>query len=317
MTIRAHWHTLTDAENVLSAQATDHFATGGCGPTELEASMLFGNHTAGLTALYREEIDAVSEALGCCSRQLCAHYGIATNCSIADLPTTFTGPDDYWDSMYSNPLSIAAYFSEAFMLQALSGLQYAWGSLSQSQLMRLYGLHERVQRLASSRVSSEAFGSAYLAYALASFEQVIHGSALPGVLQPPSESLFFALFAHDFNLMYLRRLLGVSWLTDGWDFNAVPPGAFVTFELWKVEAAAEPHRPAEPSRPAEPYRQGERRRADAQLPDARASPAPSSDGATEEGPAPPSASPEYRVRGSFTAASFAQQRAASPLTPPS
>ena len=48
----------------------------------------------------------------------------------------------------------------------------------------------------------------------------------------------------------------------------------------------------------------------------RASPAPSSDGATEEGPAPPSASPEYRVRGSFTAASFAQQRAASPLTPP-
>lgn len=109
---------------------------------------------------------------------------------------------------------------------------------------------------------------------------------LPGLLQPPSETLFFALFAHDFNLLYLRRLLGASWLTDGWDFDSAPPGAFITFELWKAEAE----------------RDGTH---------TYASHAEGGDDGGRDHEAD-----GYRVRASFTAASFAQQRSASPLVPP-
>ena len=31
--------------------------------------------------------------------------------------------------------------------------------------------------------------------------QVIHGTALPGLVQPPTDTLFLALFAHDFSLL--------------------------------------------------------------------------------------------------------------------
>ena len=156
---------------ILLPIASDHFATG-CGPSELDASLLFGNDSTVLTALHREEIDAVNDVLGCCAAKLCSRYGLRSNCTIADLPTSYTGPSDYWDAMYTSPLTMAAYFAETFMLQALSGLDFAWGAMDQQELARVYELHELVMRLSSSRTSSESFGSALLAYVIASFEQV-------------------------------------------------------------------------------------------------------------------------------------------------
>ena len=41
-----------------------------------------------------------------------------------------------------------------------------------AQLVRLHELHEQVMLLATTRLSSEAFGSALVAYVLSSFEQV-------------------------------------------------------------------------------------------------------------------------------------------------
>ncbi|KAL1525462.1 hypothetical protein AB1Y20_020319 [Prymnesium parvum] len=260
--------------------ASDHSSTG-CGPAEREALLLFGNHSDLLTASYAPQIERVGEVLGCCSAQLCARFGIAANCTLAELPTSYSGPDDYWDAMLTSPLTIAAYFAETFMLQALSGVQYAWGKLEPAELLRLYRLHDLVLHLAASRSSSEAFGSALIAYALASFEQVIHGAALPGLVQPPSETLFLAAFVHDLNLMYVQRLLGGSWLTDSWPIDSTPPGGFITLELWAIEPQPTPPDAAPPAQ-------------------------------TE-----PLASPEgYRVRASFTSASFEQQRRGDPLVPP-
>ena len=40
-----------------------------------------------------------------------------------------------------------------------------------------------------------------------------------------------ALFAHDFNLLYLRQLLRVHWLTPSYDFDAATPGSVLSLEL--------------------------------------------------------------------------------------
>lgn len=242
-----------------------------------EAEMQFGNHSEQLTSIFRDEIGFVSAALDCCSEDLCQRFGIARNCTLADLPTRYTGPSDYWDAMYSSPLTIAASFAESFMLQALSGIDYAWGRLSKPQLQRIYRMHDAVMSLASSRESSEAFGSALLAYVLSSFEQMIQGTALAGLVQPPSNALFLAIFAHDLNLKYLQRLVGARWFTKSWSPDSTPPGGYMTFELW--------------------------------APGGEATPASNQNAASLSAEA-------CRVRASFTSASFDQQRNAAPLTPP-
>ena len=57
---------------------------------------------------------------------------------------------------------------------------------------------------------------------LASLEQQLTRQPLAGVLQPPAAAdaaAFVAIFAHDFNLLYLRQLLRAHWLTASWQFD--------------------------------------------------------------------------------------------------
>lgn len=41
------------------------------------------------------------------------------------------------------------------------------------------------------------------------------------------------LFCHDTNILYLRQLLTLSWLTQGQETNAASTGGALGFELWK------------------------------------------------------------------------------------
>ena len=57
--------------------------------------------------------------------------------------------------------------------------------------------------------------------------------ALPGLslTQPMTRALL--LFCHDTNILYLRQLLGLSWLTEGQETNAASTGGALGFELWQ------------------------------------------------------------------------------------
>jgi len=202
------------------------------GPDEAEVLELFGGNFAALTELYRPQMQLLEEITGCCSAEACSSYGLpASPCHLEDLPYTYDGT--YYNGFFSGPLQVAGALSAAFMLQELSGLEVAWGNLSQPQLRELYELHERVMWFGSGLNSSRTFGSHQLAYILATLEQQRTGKAYDGLLQAPTpdRAPFVAIFAHDFNILYLRQLLRAHWITDSWQFDVAATGSHVSFEL--------------------------------------------------------------------------------------
>lgn len=235
----------------LRSATSDFNHVAGCdtgGPTEQEAQELFGS-TAALTARYAGQFRRVGQILGCCSASLCAKFGLDTggkNCSIEELPYTFNGVA--WQGLYQGPLSASASFASAWMLQTLSGVPHvAWdqlkGGASDSELKELYDLQARLMWLGTNRNSSQAHGSHLLALLVASLEQLVQSTeaegrnaAVPPTVEgaAPGAPNLLAIFAHDFNLLYLRRLLDASWLTDSWDFDVAATGAAVTFELHRA-----------------------------------------------------------------------------------
>ena len=220
--------------------ATSDDADNGCVavPDEADVEHGFGS-TAALTDLYSRQLRRIGGVLGCCAPVLCAKYGLPATerCTLDQLPYTFTGV--YYEGLYRGALSAGAAFARAWMLRALAGFgsSLGWGELSTEEVRELYAVHSRVLWLGSGLNRSVASGSHLLAFLLATLEQVARGEELDGAA--PGAPRLLALFAHDFNLLYLRRLLAASWLTPSWPFDVAPTGASVSFELHSVPAAAE------------------------------------------------------------------------------
>jgi hypothetical protein len=49
------------------------------------------------------------------------------------------------------------------------------------------------------------------------------------------ETQLLLLFSHDANILYLRRLLDLSWVSEGYSEGIADPGGVLLFELWKSE----------------------------------------------------------------------------------
>ena len=77
----------------------------------------------------------------------------------------------YWQGLYTGPIQAAAYFAQTWMLQALSGLDFAWGQLSIDELNPLYELHTPLMDLGSSLQRAQAVGSQQLAFLLLLLER--------------------------------------------------------------------------------------------------------------------------------------------------
>ena len=227
----------------LHPATTDNFtALCGSGAAGTDLELLFGSYEA-LTERYRPQMRKVSQILGCCSADLCRKFGHVggTNCTIDELPYTYNGV--YWQGLTQGPLTATAVFAQAWMLQQVSGFgPPAWGELSMEELQELYRAHMRLMWLGSNLNRSTAVGSHLLAFVLASLEQLVPSSdgvatPLPGAA--PGSQPLVALFAHDFNLLYLRRLLRASWLTESWPFDAASTGSSISFELHRDAQSAE------------------------------------------------------------------------------
>jgi hypothetical protein len=221
----------TESDPVLIAVADDRQDAGCNGPDEDVVRRSFGGDVDALTAAYRTQIDRVSDLIGCCAASVCEAHGLAAgaNCTLADLPYEFD-PHRWWN-FYGGPLGIAGYYSDAFVLQATSGLEYAWGELNLADLADLNRLHQRAMWLGATHNSSRAYGSHTLAYLLAHLDNLKSGSP-PASGSAPN---VLAIFGHDFNIMYLRSLLNVHWLTDSWNVDAATTGSCVSLELhWEA-----------------------------------------------------------------------------------
>ena len=229
---------VANASNGFAYVASDNETQCGSGPTAAEIELRFGSVSA-LTNRYRPQMRRVSEILGCCSEALCHRYGRTApgNCTIDELPYHFDGT--YWQGLYDGPLAATGAFAGAWMLQYVSGFEAAWGEVGIDELQELYRVHNRMMLLGSNLNRSVSASSHLLGFILASLEQLVPpaegGPSAPLAGAPPSRPQLTAVFAHDFNLLYLRQLLRLSWLTDSWPFDAATTGSSISFELHRDE----------------------------------------------------------------------------------
>ena len=161
-------------------------------------------------------------------------------CDFAALATEWTGT--YYEGMFTSPLFFAQTFAEAFMLEFVGNVSpFAFGALDALQVSALYRMHSEVtMALASNYYNARSYGSAQLAYVAVALAQAADGVEYSGagLGAARSSTKVSLLFCHDTNLLYLRRLLGITWLASGWQGNAASTGGTLAFELWKGDDGA-------------------------------------------------------------------------------
>ena len=205
----------------------------GADATEEQTLGLFGGDVAALTAAYEDDMADIGRALGFGDdAPICEALGVADDCAIANLPYKFTGI--YWQGMFTCPLYYAQFFAEAWMFEYLSGVDdFAFGALTGSEVAKLYESHIAMMAFATNHWNAVGYGSAALGWIAAALVQratgVSFGAAAMAAATP--ETSVVALFVHDTNQLYLRKLLGLQWIARGWQGNAASTGGALSFEL--------------------------------------------------------------------------------------
>ncbi|TMW56571.1 hypothetical protein Poli38472_006581 [Pythium oligandrum] len=185
----------------------------------------------------REEIEELNSILDCCAPAACVSEGgndtNASTCSFFDIPTTWNGA---FYQPWKDPLSSADYFSEFLLLQALNNMTLP-AELPFEKILSLSKIHEAHMDLVTNEVNSANFGATLLAHMTASFEQTATEKAIPlpdgegPTLTQSLDNRFLLYTAHDINILYLRNLLRLQWLTDGWHPHQATLGGMLIFEL--------------------------------------------------------------------------------------
>ncbi len=250
---------LPEMQPVLS----DHYdQPGNCSlSTEEQTKGLYGGNVDALTDAWSGLLDVVSHALDMPhapnASQLCAVVnGAATDdedhddnseettnsssCTFRDLKYAWTG--QYFEGMFTSPLYYAQFFAEAFMLQYNGNVSdWAWGRLSITELASAYAGHVKTMWFASNYWNSRAYGSQQLAYVVAALTQAasydaggaVDDSAEEGLGLTQPQNKLQLLFCHDTNILYLRQMLGLSWINEGWAGLSASTGGALSFELHK------------------------------------------------------------------------------------
>jgi hypothetical protein len=82
-------------------------------------------------------------------------------------------------------------------------------------------------------------GSDLMAHIAATLLQAVDGRDRSGVFTA-AQDRFVYYAGHDVNLVYLRRLLRLSWLTESWNPNQAMPGGTLLLELRSSQPTAGP-----------------------------------------------------------------------------
>lgn len=215
----------------------DHINVAQC-PVATEEKVLgtFGGDVDALTESNKWAIETVNDILAVPKDakicKLANPNTTVTDCTLLDTGYKWTG--NYYEGMFRSPTSYAQWFSEAWMLEYTTGIKdFAFGAVDLPKLIQLYAMHTQTMEFGTNIWQSKAMSSHQLAYIIASLSQMKTGEPLEGVRQA-SDKRIVTLFTHDTNIMYLRRLLGLTWTPNGYPGNAASTGGALVFELWKV-----------------------------------------------------------------------------------
>jgi 4-phytase/acid phosphatase len=196
-----------------------------------------GNDPAGLTEVYRSELEELQRILlGCLPPSPCPQAGHVPRKLLLDIPASLeAGKGDHLAEL-KGPLNAASTMTENFLLEYTDDMpmdQVGWGEVDLATLKQLLELHTAASDLTrrSSYVATVQASNA-LAHILERMEQAATGKAVPGALGKP-EDRAIVMVGHDTNLSNIAGMLNINWLIDG-RRDDTPPGGALVFELWQA-----------------------------------------------------------------------------------
>lgn len=202
-------------------------AARGCGtPRVEELGVLLGLDSTGhmpasWLRVYRQQLGKVQDVTRCCSQEACAGVGEGAGlCTIFNLPLRIA-PNVTWRAI-GGTLGVASAFAEIFAMQWCEGLEAGWGLREEDVVELLSLLEVPFNRAGTNEVSARNLGSDLLDELLAALDPA----------RPSSAPAIAMYFGHDTNIQFLRQLLRLEWLSEGWWPNGAEPGSQILFELY-------------------------------------------------------------------------------------
>jgi 4-phytase / acid phosphatase len=188
-----------------------------------------GDDPAGLTEVYRTELEALDKILaGCGPNQNPIRK------TLLDIPSSLTpGKGDRPVELHG-PLSLASTLSENLLLEYTEGFQgagLAWGCMDEAALRGAMQLHAAAAEYAQRTPEiSRLYAENLLNAIVKSMDQSVGNKPVAGALGKPGDRVLF-LVGHDTNIAAVAGTLGLNWIVDGLR-DDTPPGGALIFELW-------------------------------------------------------------------------------------
>jgi 4-phytase/acid phosphatase len=197
-----------------------------------------GGNPRALTEAHRAGLEAMQRVLlGCKPGDPCPPAGIKDKVKtlLFEQPAEVR-PSRSYGADLSGPLNVAAGISENFLLEYTDGKKdedVGWGRVDKATLLQMLTLQEAYNDYAlRTPYLASANSSNLLSHMLRSMQQAVQGAAVPGALGKPGDKALFVL-GHDSDISHFGSLLKISWLLDGYQPNARPPGGALVFEIWR------------------------------------------------------------------------------------
>jgi 4-phytase / acid phosphatase len=195
-----------------------------------------GRNAAGLTAVYRPQLEALERILSGCGK-LPAN---SSRTSLFDVPAGLSAGTD-GTPFLRGPVPTGASLTENLLLEYTQGMSDAdagWGCLDGATLRFLMQM-SRANWDYGRRTPAVAriFASNILDHIQKSMEQSVDGKPAAGALGKPGDRLLI-LVGHDTNIATVSGALGLDWTLDGL-VDGTPPGGALMFELWRSRSGGQ------------------------------------------------------------------------------
>lgn len=177
-----------------------------------------------------ESLGVIVDVLGPCPEETCKKYGLLSECTILDIPSTIVLNKKNKKLQIIGGLRFASVTAECLLL-----LQGEWPkgnlsnlAISQEQLKKIYFVHSTVSN-SINRLSEMAVarGSSLL--------KAITDALTSSDSNTKINKAKLVIFSgHEGNIQSVAGMLDLKWKIDDYPPNATPPGGMLVFTLWET-----------------------------------------------------------------------------------
>lgn len=163
---------------------------------QIVASTLVGNSINKLARANRDIVDALGEAIGCCTDVVCAGSvdpPVAGNCTLMDVGAAKYSKSAFW-SLYNGTLDSASNLVEFVQMLYLNNMDtgIVVPQLDRYQIGRLTRVHQlNMEVTAGNPWVARSFGSDLLAHLTATMQQLLHGTKIPSLRSKPTDKMVY------------------------------------------------------------------------------------------------------------------------------